>query len=180
MGQKIDISKAGPEIDKLEEKAKKVFQKAAMSTGYRLVSHIVNIVIPSMRLPPVDRGAYRAGWRVKPIPGGAYVYNAAPHANFIEKGVPPENVKIGKAMIDALTSWVIRKGIAKKKGKGSAAKAAQEQQARSIAWAIAMSMKKKGIFRAHGYGILKLAMQKIPLFIQEEIVREVLKTMKKK
>ncbi len=177
---KVDVSKAGPVIDKLDAEAKKAFDRAALSAGHRLVSYIVNTVIPVEKLPPVDRGIYRAGWKVKPIPGGAYVYNAAPHATFIEDGVRAENVKPGKKMIEALTLWVMRKKLVKQKGKGPAAKAAQEQQARAVAWAIVMAMKRKGIFRGHGYKILKRALINLPRYIKEEIAREALKSLAKK
>ena len=66
-----------------------------VSAGHRVVQVIVSEIIPSFgdRMP-VDRGVYRAGWRVQPLKGEGkvLVHNVAPHAAFIEHG------KAGRAM----------------------------------------------------------------------------------
>lgn len=123
---------------------------------------IVAEIIPSRSPPPVDRGTYRGGWSVDPLPDeGAIIYNDELHALVIEHGARADNVKIGRSMIQALTEWVMRKGIA---GAG--------KEAVRAAWAIARSMQKRGIFNRdgkEGLGILEeLVTQHLPDLVQEE------------
>ncbi len=137
------------------------------SAGFRGVQDIVGRIIPSRSPQPVDRAIYRAAWRVVDIDGGVAIENLSPHAVFIEEGVRAGNVKAGRAMIDALAAWAQRKGLATS---GDAVK---------IAWAIAMSMKRRGIFGPRGLGILReLVNDRIDGFIREEVVREVEKELK--
>lgn len=174
VGEKISIDKAPEWLDKANASVQAAVQRGLLSAGLRTVSYIVNELIPRERRVPVDRGIYRAGWRATKIPGGVYVHNVAPHANFIEHGVPAENVKPGKAMIDALTEWVKRKGIVKPKGKSAGAKAALDLEARNVAFAIAMSMKQNGIFnKGGGLHILSKAKWKIPEFVRAEVAAEI-------
>jgi hypothetical protein len=116
---------------------------------------------------PRDRGTYRAGWRCEQTPDGAEVFNIATHGPFIEHSVRGTNVKIGRAMINALTEWIKRKGIgvtykpsAKGQwvsGEGRVRKVKPSLEAmRNMAWAIAKSMQKKGIFNSP-YGLKPLA-----------------------
>ncbi len=84
-------------------------------------------------------------------------------AGIIEDGARAENIKVGKIMIDALEAWVKRKGI----GKG-------EMEPRQIAWAIAISMKKRGIFNGgKGLKILAKAVVGIDRWFAEELKREI-------
>ena len=134
---------------------KKAAQRGLLSAGYAMVQRIVTDLIPRVDRPPVDRGIYRAGWRVVQTPEGAvHVYNPTPHANFIEFGVRPERVKIGKKMIDALSRWARRVGLGsttvKTKSGGTRLKKATMTESQSIAWAIAKNMQKAGIFNSGG------------------------------
>lgn len=136
----------------------KAARAGVVSAGARIVAHIVNELIPSEPRVPVDRGAYRAGWRSEPTPEGVEIYNVAPHAPFIEYGVRSQNVKIGRQMLEDLARWVVRKGI------GTSA------EAPSIAFAIAKSMQKRGIFNeGKGLRILERAMKLSGEFLIEEI-----------
>jgi len=126
------------------------------------VNEIITFIIPSRTPQPVDRGLFRAGWKTMPDEWGCTVENMEPHAVFIEEGV--HNIKVGRAMIDALAEWAIRKGLATK------------EDARSRAWAIAKSMEKRGhIFGVNGMGILRELVEggKMQQFIDEEVKREV-------
>lgn len=155
------------DTDAFEAWLKDSFQAGAragmVSACARIVSDIVSRIIPSEPRIPVDRGVYRAGWQFEVTEEGADVYNATPQAPIIEWGARAENIKIGKTMIDALAEWVVRKGIASR------------AEARSVAWAIAKSMQKKGIFNANGKGlrILEKALVNAPMFIEEEVAREI-------
>lgn len=115
------------------------------SAAVRTLSHITNELLPAANPQPVDTGAYRAGWRVEVTEAGADVVNTLPYAAIIEFGARPENVKVGKAMILALKLWVLRKGFFGLDSKGKK-KADTDGQAESTAWAIAVAMKKRGIF----------------------------------
>ena len=131
------------------------------SAGFRCVAEIITFIIPSRTPQPVDRGLFRAGWKTMPTEFGCTVENMEPHAVFIEEGVT--NIKIGRAMIDALAEWAIRKGIA------------TPEDARSRAWAIAKSMEKRGhIFGVNGMGILRELREggKMKQYIEEEVQRE--------
>jgi len=153
------------------EKVQRAAQRGLYSAGLKLKSIIITQEIPACSPKPVDRGHYRGGWRVRKGSDGNGVYvvieNNVPHAKFIEYGVQRQNVRIGRAMIDALTEWVRRKkfvGIAKdskhvgqfsKERKGVRRFKGTDTQARSFAWAIANKMKKRGVFnQGEGFSIL--------------------------
>jgi hypothetical protein len=139
-------------------------KRALLGAAERVVQHITTDVIPSEPVPPVDRGAYRAGWRARKIPGGAEIVNTLPYAAIIEYGARAGNIKVGWKMITALTGWVKRKGIAR------------DKRPEAVAWAIAQSMRKKGIYNGgKGLRILGKALKKLRGFLAEEIKRELKK-----
>lgn len=154
----------------LDRGFEKAAERAMVAAAAKLVSTIQNEIIPKEDPQPVDRGLYRAGWRFKKIPKGAEVFNAVPHAPIVEYGARAANVKVGRAMINALTAWVLRKGIVS--GKGKAAK----NEARQVAFAIANSMRKKGIFNRNGkegLRILEKALERLGDFLSEEFPAEI-------
>jgi hypothetical protein len=173
MGKVWSLKDAGLMVNAVKKDVHKAAVEGMQAAGYRVVQKIVGEIIPSLPRPPVDRGAYRAGWRVRKTPNGCVVENVAPHAAFIEFGVRAGQVKIGRAMIESLAAWVRRKGIGGKTVTGGSGKVrhvrATESEARSIAWAIAKSMQKKGIFAPHGLRVLEKATRSIPQFMREEI-----------
>jgi hypothetical protein len=169
------LADAGLMIDAIKKDVHKAAMEGLLAAAYRVVAHIVSTVIPSRPHPPVDRGAYRAGWRARKDREGAIVENVAPHAAVVEYGARAANIKIGRAMITALAAWVKRKGIGgrivtSKDGSTRHIKATNTE-ATSIAWAIAMSMKKKGIFPPKGLRVLEEASKEIPKYMREEIGR---------
>jgi len=142
---------------------KAAIQEGLMSAALRIVRDIIAIHIPALPHPPVNKGVFEAGWRTEAADDGVFIFNVAPHAPFIEFGVRGSNVRIGGAMIRALTEWVIAKGVgARISNSASPGKAkvvrATVSEATSIAWAIAKSMQKRGIF-AGGLHILEKAVQ---------------------
>lgn len=149
---KFDISEADEMARELGFSIDKAAKRAVLSLALRIVQHITTYVIPREDPQPVDRGAFRAGWRAKKEPDGATVKNTLPYASVIEYGARAENIKVGKKMIDALAAWVLRKGIgisrtpARTKMTRKQIKESQQNEARKVAWAIAMGMLKKGIF----------------------------------
>jgi hypothetical protein len=145
----------------LNEKNELALKRACLSAAMRLVQHILTSVIPATSPVPVDRGMYRAGWRAVRTEEGADVYNSMPYAAIIEYGARAENIKIGRAMIDALADWAKRKGLA------------SSDDARQVAWAIAKAMQKKGIYNGgKGLRVLERATEKVQQFLQEEYARE--------
>lgn len=137
-------------------------KRALLAAAERVVAHIILDLMPAESHPPVDRGLYRAGWQVQRTPDGAEILNTMPYAPIVEYGAEAANVKISRAMIDALTEWVARKRLAPKK------------EAKQLAWAIAISMKKRGIFNnGHGLRLLERALERLPEFLDEEFRREV-------
>jgi len=161
---KVDLRDAGRALAQLGIGMNRAAERGLLSAAIRGVQIIQSQIIPSKVPQPVDRGLYRAGWKWGPVPGGGELWNSEPHAPLIEFGVRAGNIKVGRKMIDALTEWAMRKGIA-----------SDRKEARRVAWAIARRMKKRGIFnRGRGLGILKELMTKrMPAIIREEIKLEV-------
>lgn len=100
------------------------------------------------------------GWKTERIDlNTVAILNPEAHAAFIEYGVRAENVKIGAAMIRALTEWALRKGIAE-----------DEKSAVGVAWAIAKTMQNKGVFnRRSGKGLRVLEE------LEQEFLEDILK-----
>lgn len=163
MAAEITLQEAAQRTDKLKEKWRKAAVLGLQSAAARGVQDIITRIIPSRTPQPVDRGVYRSGWRFYPAPDGAVIECFEPHAILIEDGVRAGNVKIGKKMIDALAEWVQRKGIV------------SGDDARGVAWAIAKSMQRRGIFnKGKGMGILAELVDKYqPGYVEEEVAREV-------
>jgi hypothetical protein len=173
MARTWTLAQAGLMIDTIEKDVRRAAMAGLVSAGYRLVEHIVADVMPSFGHPPIDRSAYRAGWRVRKGPGYVVVENLTLQAAFIEHGVRPGNVKIGRKMIKALTAWVKRKGLGGRMVKGKDGRArhvkASSKEAEGIAWAIAKSFQKTGIFGPKGFQVLKKASRQAPRFMREEV-----------
>lgn len=115
---------------------------------------------------PIDRRIYVAGWQTEKMPDGAVIYNAVPHAVFIEYGVPAANVVASFKGQQAIAEWARRKlgGISEKK-------------AWQVAGAILASMRMKGIFkRGQGLRVLERYVKaSLPVVVNEEIAREIKK-----
>jgi hypothetical protein len=178
VAKKITLDEAPEWVMELREELREASIRGLQSAALRLLQHIQVTVIGSTRDertgrgPPVDRGAYRASWRSRKVPTGSIVESTIPYAAVIEFGAKPENIVIGRAMIGELTEWVIRKGLAGKRPRGGA-QAEFYVEARNIAWAIAVSMKKLGIFnQGKGLRVLERASKEIPRFVKDEVERE--------
>lgn len=146
----VPLSKAAAQFEALGEDMRKAAFRGLILAGARGLQKIITQIIPRRVPTPVDRGVYRAGWKMR-VDGqvAVEIYNDEPHSVFIEEGVRAKNVKPGKAMFEAISSWVRRKGLA-----------SNPKEVVSLTWAIMRSMQKKGIFNkrgpyANGLGILK-------------------------
>ncbi len=163
MPTEITLKQAAQKTDELRAKWREAAILGLQSAAARGVQDIIVKIIPSRTPMPVDRGIYRSGWRFYPAPDGAVIECFEPHAILIEDGVRASNVKIGRAMIKALAEWATRKGLV------------SGEDAEKVAWAIAKSMKKRGIFNhGKGMGILAELIDKyLPNYVQEEVAREI-------
>jgi hypothetical protein len=149
----------------LNEKTRRASERALYSTALRLVQLITTEIIPKENPQPVDRGAYRAAWKVTKLSNGAEITNSLPYASIIEYGARAENIKPGRKMIEALTEWVQRKGIA----------GPEPGDAMRMAWAIAQAMTKRGIFNRGGdtgLRVLEKALKRLQPILDEEYARE--------
>jgi len=191
----FDISE-GDKLEKwLTEAARKSAMAGALSAALQLVGVIQNDLIPGERFPPVFDSAYRNSWQPRATQSGAEVTNTAPHAPVIEWGARQENIKIGRAMIDALADWARRKGIAGaslgKTGKAARANTPDVVVAsRQMAWAIARAMQgygarqsgfDRGIFNRDGKKGLRIAeraSKRAPAILVKEILAELKKAMR--
>jgi hypothetical protein len=161
----VDLKDAGTWAEGLQPRLRAAAVRGLWSAAARGVQTIVGEIIPARVPEPFDRGTYKAGWRAVNEPDGALIQNLEPHAAHIELGVRAANVKIGAKLIQALASWAERKGLVKKGG------------GVRIAWAIAKTMRKRGIFNRdgkQGLGILKQLVERdLDKIVAEEIDREV-------
>lgn len=132
----VDLKDASTFFQNLEGERKKQAIAGCRLAAVRCVATIQSVIIPSRKPQPVDRGIYRAGWKVQSLPNGAAYYNDSPVAAIIEYGARAGNIKIGRKLLAALAEWVIRKGIVKRI-KGDAQGTATQNAAWAMAWAIA-------------------------------------------
>lgn len=172
--QSFDIRQLPDLGNAIGAQVQNAYRRGVYSAATRLLSHIKSTVIPNTpaEVPgahlPVDRGLYRMAWAVTHTALSSDVYNPLPYAPIIEWGARAENIKIGRRMIDEIAAWAQRKGIVQvEPGEDPAA------AARSAAWAIAQSMKKRGIFGGgRGLRVMERALGKVQQFVQEEVSRE--------
>ncbi len=147
-------------------------RRAVLGAANRIVQRITTVVIPAEPRPPIDRRVYAAGFRAKPIPEGALLENTVPWASIVEEGARAENIKVGRKMIDALAEWVIRKRMVGVNA-GGKKNVDVKAEARRIAWAIAMTMKKNGIFnRGKGLKIVEKGLKSLEAFFVDELKTE--------
>lgn len=162
----VPLSRAAARFEQLGKEMQVVVFQGLIAAGAHGLRVLVIEILPSRIPQPVDRGVFRAGWKLRVGPDYVEIYNDEAHAIFIEEGVRGSNVKPGRAMLEALASWALRKGLA-----------SDAKEATSIAWAIARSMQKKGIFVGRGpykegLGLLKqLVDWRLDGIIETEVLR---------
>ena len=145
----VPLSKAAQQFDLLGAEVRAAAFRGLVLAGVRGLQKLQIQILPRRIPQPVDRGVYRAGWKLRIGPDYVEIYNDSPIASIIEDGVRAKNVKVGLALLEALSGWVMRKGLSK-----------DSKEARSIAWAVARNMQKRGIFNdrgpyKNGLGILR-------------------------
>ncbi len=139
-----------------------------VAAGARGLQVLVVEIIPKRSPQPVDRGVFRAGWKLRVGTDYVDIYNDELHALFIEEGVRASNVKIGQRMIAALAEWALRKGIAN-----------NPKEALGAAWGIAKAMAKKGIFNRDGKSGLGVLRELVEWHLDNIIETEVLRALGK-
>jgi hypothetical protein len=152
-------------------------RRGLFAAANRLVNTLKQLELPT------DRGIARAGWKAEKLDDGAAVFNGVLEAVLMEGGVRPENVKVGRKMIDALTEWARRKGLGAQhvdvEGGGRLIRhetRPPEEALRGVAFAIANAMKKKGLFRPDQGGLkpLERTTKSLgPEFVRQEVTREI-------
>jgi hypothetical protein len=168
----IRLSDVSRFVDGMQREMVAAAQAGLLNAAARGLQTLVTQIIPSRSPQPVDRGVYRAGWKMEQIdPNRVAILNPEPHAAHIEFGVRAENVKIGRALIRALAEWALRKGLAR-----------DEDDATSMAWGIAKNMQRRGIFNNHsskgGLRILEeLNTRHIDRILSEEVHAEIRRRM---
>jgi len=183
----IPIDRPDQLAEHLSKQVKSIVSRALMSSAMRLIGVIQNDLIPSEDPPPILNRHYASGWIPEPQPNGdVHIKNTMPYAAVIEWGAKAENIKIGRAMIEALTEWVITKGLVGRP-KNAVQRAQAQFEARNMAWAIAQAMKNPpsgkmgGIFNRNGQNGLRIAEKagkRAPEIVSEEIARESKKAFK--
>ena len=179
----IDNGQLGARLRSDASGIPKVLRNALFSAGQRGKAFILDKT-------PVDRGILRNAWRVVKLSDGIEIINDQPYAGVMEQGARP--FKIGRAGIEALQQWVMRKllnsgaalrnagkikkakylpgDIAKTRAQQhkGLVKSLLEEEALSIAWAIAKTFEKVGI---KGRRFVYNNLPKLALLMDEEINR---------
>jgi hypothetical protein len=150
---------------RLVGEAVEVIRRTVKLHGPRLVQAEIQSVTPHQ---PVDRATYKRSFRFDDIPGGAVMYNFAPHASIVELGRRP-----GGRMppLSVIEDWVRRKGIGLRSGpakKGSKFQRRTEAELRGIAFVIARQIRSRGLPAHH---IIRLASQKLEKVIGQELAK---------
>lgn len=160
----VPLSQAVKHFEHLKQDMKAAAYRGLVAAGARGLQVIIVEIIPKRVPQPVDRGTYRAGWKLRIGPNYVEIYNDEVVAVIIEDGARAANIKVGTALLTALTSWAQRKGLA-----------SDPKEALRIAWGIARNMQKKGIFNRDGksgLGILReLVEWRLDNIIETEVLR---------
>ena len=181
----FEIDQVDALVRHVSEQSRAAVHRGVLSAGMRLVRDIKGVLISREDPPPIDQKTYANAWQCVETPEGADVYNDAPHAPIIEYGGRGSDAggtwSVGARMIEALSEWVVRKGLVGQ-GPGGHQERALEDEAQSMAWAIAKSMQKHGMFNqgpAHpgadeggGLRITEKAAATLPKILAEEIAAE--------
>jgi hypothetical protein len=122
------------------------------SAALRGVGFVVEEIDQAKPYPAVNFGQLRQSIKRAPLPRGAQVFSDAPHFPFIEYGTrahfPP---------IAPLVTWATRKfGV-------------DEDEARAIAWAVALKIAKEGIAPRHFFA---KGMARMHAIVDSEIAHE--------
>lgn len=160
----VPLSKAAAQFEGLGQEMKAAAYQGLVAAGARGLQVLLLEILPKRVPQPVDRGLYRAGWKLKIGPDYVEIYNDEPVASIIEEGARAANIKVGAAMLQALALWALRKGFA-----------SNPKEALSMAWAVARTMQKRGIFNRNGQqglGILReLVTWRLDAIIETEVLR---------
>ena len=118
MTTQIELDNAAKHLEEtIANKRREAIERGLLSAGLRLQKTIQTKIIPARSPKPVDRGVFKAGWRVYREGSGdsfaVVIENPVQHAAFIEYGVRAANIKPGRRMIAAIAEWVLRKKIVK-------------------------------------------------------------------
>ena len=119
-----DVAKFIPSIAKSRHVAAVRAIRSTMQTRARvIVREEINATRPNI---PVDRGDYLRSWRAENVEDGAKVFSTSPYASVVDGGRRPGTMP----NVQALIGWAHRHGM---------------EPAKNAAWAIAISIKKRGI-----------------------------------
>jgi hypothetical protein len=134
-------------------------KKGLLEAALKGTSWIKSELIPGIKpFQPSDRGSFKAGWNFKPTDNGAEIFNPVPHAPFINFGVRASNVKV---IGPHLEEWVRRKGIA------------DGNDIPRVAWAIAMVLRRKGIFQNEQFRITERASKYLVDVVSSEVAKAI-------
>lgn len=159
--------------------AVRAVRRCMRSRGRVIVNEEINATKPR---PPVDRRTYANSWETLAIDDGCRIYSTDPKASVIDRGRRP-GFGIGRAGIEALMGWVHRHGMDTvshpaaqrvsqrqmlQRALGQRVmtlRAAKSEQvgaaARSIAYAIAAAIKKRGLWMPKGLQVFARASKRI-------------------
>lgn len=169
MATHVSLEQAGGWVLGLSRAMPEAAKKGLYAAGLRISQHLA-----ADGSIPNDRGTVRAGWRVEPTEEGAEIFNVAPEYPFIDGGVRAANVKIGRAMINAIAEWARRKGLSLEGPEGTKPNPKKKPAVDMylpVAWAIAQSMKKRGIFQPPKHYLENAVKLLGPGYVREEVVR---------
>lgn len=181
----VSLEGLASDLRRLPERARKAMVRGLFSAALRTKAEVVIQIDTTKPFPPIDRGTMRRSVDVDRHPDGALLSVGVPYAAVMEHGTRPFFPPL-----QPLEDWVERKGLAGKRprvrmrksekeggGLGKAeflerkatAAAQYQSEIKSIAYAIALKISREGIAPRHFFA---KAMEKVPVFLRQEIERE--------
>ncbi len=144
------------------EKITSAIRTTVRTAGLAIVQDVIQREIPR----PVATAGYRRSWHAVNTPGGATLYNDAPHAIFVENGR-----KAGSKFppLSVIVDWVILKGLVKGTARKTRHSASTNQlkEAARIAFVIARAIAKRGM---RGHHIMEKTRDRLNPAVKDAII----------
>jgi hypothetical protein len=177
----VQLRDLGGYISKIPRERHKAAVQAVRRTlrgqGRVIVREEINATQPR---PPFDRGEYTRSWSAVPIEDGGRIYSTSPYASVIDRGRRP-GFGVGKAGIQALMGWAQRHGLEsaptiqrvsqrqmlqrmlgqRAKNRKADKREQGEASLRSVAFAIAAAIKRRGLWQPKGLRVFERASKRI-------------------
>lgn len=151
-GGQVTLEQFADILDGMPAEIEQAGIRALRSAALRGVGFVVEEIDRAKPYPPVNFGQLRQATRYAPLPRGGQVFNDAPHFPFMEYGTRPHMPPIAPLVV-----WATRKFMV------------EEEEAKAIAWAVALKIAREGI---EPRGFFAKAMARMREIVPDEIMHE--------